>query len=160
MKLKNERLIHLIHTWCFLRPPLSVEQSNVFFNIQNWGAPWTYLWMGLLFCVSHTQSFCRSLVASCFMLDPTFCPSFALFFAPVCPPPFSNEFCALFLSSSLLWGEAGLQMAWKEESGEKMFTKIRKVLRTKHGFPTGWLMPEALWTLDVLQKGVCCQSNH
>ena len=135
---------------CAPSSPPCVEHNN-FFNIQNWGAPWTYLWMGLLFCVSHTHSFCCSLVASCFMLDPTFCPSFALFFAPVCPPPFSYEFCALFLSSSLLWGEAGLQMAWKEESGEKMFTKIRKVFRKKHGFPTGRLMPEAFWILDVLQ---------
>lgn len=49
--------------------------------------------MGLLFCVSHTHSFCPRSVASCFMLDPPFCSVFV----PLCPPPFSREFCALSL---------------------------------------------------------------
>ena len=83
--IRNTEREHEIKKWAantfntymmFFTAPPSVEQSNVFFNIQNWGAPWTYLWMGLLFCVSHTHSFCRSLVASCFMPDPTFCPIF------------------------------------------------------------------------------------
>lgn len=59
-----------------------------------------------------------------------FCPLLSYFLPPFAPHHsphlFPASFAPRFLLNSLLWGEAGLQMAWKEE---KMFMKIKALQR-------------------------------
>ena len=89
--------------------------------------------MGLLFCASHTHSFCPRSVASCFMLDPPFCPAFVLFFASSLPSTFFGPVLRLLFVKLTSVGRSritdGLKgRVWRkdvhEDNGAQLFRQI------------------------------------